>query len=234
MSELERDPISDMPWPGPVEPRAEVSNAIRRQCTAGLGPRMRLRAGHRLAISLLLSAAIISYLVYFGASHGRPESALRGALYGAIGWSVVQAIVLFFGLTRPPGRRISRRLRVALLLGVPLAFLIYLVFAGAGAAPLYDVTHGVQGAWTLRCGGFALAFGALASLGMLLVWRGTDPLTPGLSGALAGVAGGLAGACAIGCGCAATETWHLILSHGSILIAFGAIGWAFGRRWLAP
>jgi hypothetical protein len=155
-------------------------------------------------------------------------------VYGAIGWSVVQALVLFVGLARPPGRRISRRLRMALLLGVPLAFFAYLVFAGAGAAPFYDATHGEQGAWTLRCGGFATIFGGLASLGMLLVWRGTDPLTPGLSGALAGVAGGLAGACAIGCGCAATETWHLILSHGLILIAFGVVGWALGRRWLAP
>src|SRR5688572_7394076 len=109
MAQFERDPLSDLPWPGPVEPRAEVSSAIRRECTAGVGRRLRVSAGQRLAISLLLSAAIIGYLAYFGASHGRPESALRGALYGAIGWSVIQALVLFFGLARPPGRRISRR-----------------------------------------------------------------------------------------------------------------------------
>jgi MYXO-CTERM domain-containing protein len=69
---------------------------------------------------------------------------------------------------------------------------------------------------------------------MLVVWRGTDPLTPGLSGALAGVAGGLAGACGIGCACAATETWHLWISHGLMVALLGGVGWLVGRRWLAP
>lgn len=234
MKSEDTDPLSDLPWPGPVEPRADVSSAIRRRCTEGLCARRRLSALQRLIISLSISTGLIVLLITLGATHGGRHTVLSGALFGALGWSIVQAVILFLGLTTPPGRRVSRIARLSLLFAVPIGFVIYLVATGGGAAPFAEVTHGAQGAWVLGCGAFALVFGALASIGMLLVWRGTDPLTPGLSGAIAGMAGGLASASAMGCACPATETWHLVLSHGSILVLLGLAGWAIGRRWLAP
>jgi hypothetical protein len=235
-SNSERDSVADLPWPeaGPIEPGAHISQAIRRDCTSDLCKKRGLGASQRLALSLLLSGVVIGLLLFVGMRFGRPETALRAALFGAIGWGVVQAGVLFVGLARPPGKRGSRRFRVLLAIGIPIAFFAYLAFAASGHVSLAEFSRGEHAAWALRCGGIALLFGALASGGMLLVWRGTDPLTPGLSGTLAGITGGLAGACAIGCACPASEGWHLLVSHGLMLIALGGVGWVVGRRWLAP
>lgn len=235
-SNSERDSVADLPWPeaSPIEPGAHISQAIRRECTRDLCNKRGLSASRRVALSLLLSGVMIGLLLFLGMRFGRPESALRAALFGALGWGVVQGAVLFVGLARPPGKRGSPRSRVLLAIGIPIAFFTYLAFAASGRVPLNEFVQGEHAGWALRCGGIALLFGALAAGGMLLVWRGTDPLTPGLSGTLAGIAGGLAGACAIGCACPASEGWHLWASHGLMLVALGGVGWGVGRRWLAP
>jgi hypothetical protein len=87
---------------------------------------------------------------------------------------------------------------------------------------------------TANCGTVSLIVSALASGGVLMLWRGTDPLTPGLSGALAGLVGGLGGGVAIGAACPTQEGWHSGIAHGLGVIAFVMFGWLVGRRLLAP
>jgi len=232
-SNPESDKLAELPWPGPIEPREHVSEAIRRECTRDLAGRRGLGTAQRVALSLLVSAGVFGLLLYHGVAT-RPESAWRAALFGALGWSVVHIGLLVIGLARPPGRRGPRSLRWALVMGVPLAFLVYLGFAASGAVPFSEFIRGEHADWATKCGLFALFSGALASGATLLVWRGTDPLTPGLSGALAGVTGGLCGAYAMGCACSATEFWHVLFSHGLIVVALGTAGWLIGRRWLSP
>jgi hypothetical protein len=226
--------MAEIPWPQPVDPPPELSRAIRRTCTEGLVKKRGLSSAQRLGLSLLLSGAIITLLHFAGVAQGRSESALRAALYGALGWVVITAAVLFVGLARPPGRRGSRALRLGIVLVIPLLFFTYLGFAGSGRVPLGEFLVGDHAHWAVGCGLVATFFGALAAGGMWFVWRRTDPLTPGLSGALAGMAGGMVGACAMGCACTATETWHLWASHGLVLVGLGLVGWLVGRRWLAP
>jgi hypothetical protein len=229
----ENDTMAEMPWPQPVDPPPELSRAIRRACTHDLAKRRGLSSYQRLGISLLISAVIITLLHFAGVAQGRSEEALRAGLYGALGWAVVTAGVLFLGLARPPGRRGSRALRIGLAAVIPVAFFVYLAFAGSGRLPLGEFV-GEHSGWAVGCGLIATFFGALSAGSMWFVWRGTDPLTPGLSGALAGMAGGMVSACAMGCACTATETWHLWTSHGLMLVGFGLVGWLVGRRWLAP
>ncbi|HEY3499230.1 MAG TPA: NrsF family protein, partial [Polyangiaceae bacterium] len=76
--------------------------------------------------------------------------------------------------------------------------------------------------------------GALVTGGVLLLWRRTDPMSPGVSGALAGLAGGMGSALAFGVACPSHEAWHLWLSHGVVVVALVVLGGAVGRRLLAP
>ena len=99
-------------------------------------------------------------LHYAGVAQGRSEAALRAALYGALGWVVVTAGVLFLGLARPPGRRGSRALRLGLAAVVPVAFFVYLAFAGSGRLPFGEFV-GEHAGWAVGCGLIATFFGAL-------------------------------------------------------------------------
>jgi hypothetical protein len=233
MTSPERQSLPDLPWRAPPQPRTQVSDSIRKQCTEGLCKHRGMSATTRLVLSLALSGGVFLLLWFLGHAQTRPEGAVRAALFGAAGWALVQGVVLFVGLARPPGRRISRSSRLTLAVAVPIAFIAYLAFASEERLPLGQfVSHG--GAWAVGCGLHALLFSAIAAGGTLFVWRGTDPLTPGLSGALAGLFGGLGGAAAIGVACRSDETWHLWLAHGVTIAVLMIAGWLVGRRWLAP
>jgi hypothetical protein len=231
----EHDPLGELPWPGePAAPRPEVTRAIHDECTKDLGCKRSLSAGRRVLLSVALSAFVVGLLVYLTYGRARPEGALRAALLGAAGWGIVQAAVLFVGLARPPGKRVSRRARLLIAVTVPIAFLAYLAFEGTRWLPLGAFVHTHAAGHAMACGLHALLFGAIVSGGTLLIWRRTDPLSPGLSGALAGLVGGLAGAVAIGVACPSGETWHLWVGHGLTVVALVFFGWAAGRRLLAP
>jgi hypothetical protein len=233
MSSPEHESLPDLPWRAPPQPRPQVSDSIRAQCTRGLCKKRGMSSTTRWLLSLGLSGAVFVLLWFLGHAQTRPEAAVRAALFGAAGWAIVQAIVLFVGLARPPGKRISREARFGVAVVVPIAFLAYLAFSAEERLPLGEfMTHG--SAWAVGCGLHALLFSAIAAGGTLFVWRGTDPLTPGLSGALAGLVGGLGGAAAIGVACRSGETWHLWLAHGVTIAVLMLGGWAVGRRWLAP
>jgi len=235
MSAQERDPLGELPWPGePAPPRPEVTRAIHDECTRDLCRKHGLSPARRLFMTLAMSAFVVGLLVYLTYGRQRPEGALRAALLGAVGWGIVQAFVLFVGLARPPGKRVSRRVRLLIAVAVPVAFLAYLAFEGTRWLPLGTFVHTHAAGKAMTCGLHALLFGAIVSAGTLLIWRRTDPLSPGLSGALAGLVGGLAGAVAIGVACPSGETWHLWVGHGLTVVALIFLGWAVGRRLLAP
>jgi hypothetical protein len=226
------DPLPDLEWGELPPPRAEVANAIRTRCTQELDKGRGLRAWQRAALSVFASGAVVAVMLSLGASQERHEGALRLALLGAAGWGIVHFAVLFVGLVRPPGRRWSRGLRWALALGLPLAFYGFLTLSAETALPLSRFL--AEDGHAPTCGLFTLLFGGAAAGVTLLAWRRTDPLSPGLSGALAGLCGGLAGATGIGLTCPSHEAWHLWLAHGSTVLVFVLVGWLVGRRWLAP
>ena len=227
------DPLADLPWPKPEAPREEVSAAIRSACTKNLCPMKGMSAGTRLSLCLMLSSFVAGVGYWFGMRNHRSELGLRTGVYGALGWAIVQAAVLFVGFT-PARSRSSRTLRLVLAVLVPVLFLGYLTYSAWSYVPFAEFSHGARADHAWSCGLVALTFGALVSGGILLAWRGTDPLTPRLSGTLAGLVGGVGGALAVGIGCPSHEAWHLWFSHGLIVITLGFMGFAAGRRLLAP
>ena len=234
MSTPTPDPLADLPWPKPERPREEVSARIRSACTKNLCPVQRMSTGVRLLLCIAASTSVAAVGYWFGARQHRSELGLRMGLLGAFGWAAVQAAVLFLGFGPPRGRLCTRTVRLALAVAVPVLFLGYLSLSAWSFVPFAQFSHGARASHALGCGAVALCFGALVSGGVLLAWRGTDPLTPRLSGTLAGLVGGVGGALAVGIGCPSHEAWHLWISHGVIVLALGVMGCVAGRRLLAP
>src|SRR5450432_3295326 len=230
------DPLTDLPWPKPEVPREEVSAAIHSACTKNLCPMSGMSAGTRLTLCVALSTFVATVGYWFGIRHHRSELGLRTGVYGAVGWAVVQAAVLFVGFAPRDafGSLATRTVRLTLAVLVPVLFLGYLTYSAWSYVPFAEFSHGARADHAFSCGLVALFFGALVSGGVLLAWRGTDPLTPRLSGTLAGLIGGVGGALAVGIGCPSHEAWHLWMAHGVIVLALGVMGFGAGRRLLAP
>jgi hypothetical protein len=193
-----------------------------------------MSAAVRLTLCIAASSFVAAVAYWVGVRQHRSELGLRMGLLGALGWAIVQAAVLFMGFGPPRGRVSTRTVRLVLAVALPVLFLGYLTFSAWSFVPFEQFSHGARASHALSCGAVALFFGALVSGGVLLAWRGTDPLTPRLSGTLAGLIGGVGAALAVGIGCPSHEAWHLWVSHGVIVLALGAMGCLAGRRLLAP
>jgi hypothetical protein len=226
--------LADLPWPSPTEPRAAVSDAICKHCTKGLHAKRGASAEKRVVLSLLISGVVTGLLIVWGVSSGSAGATLSSALYGAAGWAIIQTLVLVFGLARPPGRKPARAVRLVIAVVVPIAFLGYIATTASAKLPFETFSQGATASHAMDCGLFSLFVGSLVSGGVLLLWRGTDPLTPGISGALVGLVGGLGGAVGVGIACPSHEAWHMGCAHGLGVIALVFLGGAVGRRLLSP
>lgn len=230
----QRDPVADVDWPKPVPPSLEISATIRRECTGDLCKKRGLSARSRLLASLGVTTGVVAVLAFLSRDHSRVSGSFRDALIGATGWGVVQALVLWAGLVQPPGRRFSRLARLALVGTLPLVFLVYLAYSAPVWVSFGEFSRGRYAQHAIICGLFVFLFGAALSGAIMLLWRRTDPLTPGLSGALLGLVGGVGGGLAWGLMCPSQEGFHACFSHGLGVLALVSLGWGVGRRLLSP
>jgi hypothetical protein len=231
----QHDPLADMPWPkATATPSEACSQAIRGTCTKGLCKGRGVSSMGRALLTLGLSLMLLAYFVWYAVSDHRPSAVVRTAVFGALGWLGAQALLVFMTLARPPGKRGSRGLRLALLASVPVAFMVYLGLASTSHASLHEATHGYAAGHAVGCGLVALFFGALVAGGAMVAWRRTDPFNPGLSGATIGIVGGLASGAGITVACPSHEALHSLFAHGMVVVALAFLGFGFGRRLLAP
>jgi hypothetical protein len=230
----ERDPLDDLPWPSPPTPCERVSGAIHDKCTKNLDGRSCRSARRRTAMTLLVFAVVVGLFSWRAVRHDIPEGFIRAGLLGALGWSAVLTATLAIGLAKPPGRRPRRMVRVAIATLVPIVFFVYLTSTAAAHVPFGTFAQGATADHAMRCGAICFAVGALMSAGLMLLWRRTDPLTPGISGALVGLVGGMGSALGMGVACPSHEAWHLCVSHGVVVASLVVLGAAAGRRLLAP
>ena len=231
----QRDPLADLQWPGAsVAPSEECSQAIRGKCTQGLCAKRGVSATTRALLTLGLSLLLLAYYTWYAVTDRPASGVWRTALYGAVGWLGAQAVLVFVTLARPPGKRGSRELRLALLFGLPLLFIGYLALTSTEQFTFARFAQGYSGGHAAGCAGVALLMGALVAGGALFAWRRTDPYTPGISGALIGVVAGLATGSGMTVACSSHEAYHACLAHGLVVFALAALGFGFGRRLLAP
>ena len=230
----ERDPLDDLPWPKPPEPPQALSDTIRHSCTNKLTSKQCASARRRAALSLLVPVVTVGVFSLLAVWRGVSQEVIRAGLYGALGWSVVLGVTLLVGLASPPGRRPRAVLRWLVAVAVPAVFFVYLTKTAWGFELFSDFASGAHAQHAFRCGGICFVVGAAMSSGVMLLWRGTDPLTPGLSGALVGLVGGMGSALGMGIFCPSHEGWHVCVSHGVVLASLAVLGGAAGRRLLSP
>jgi hypothetical protein len=231
----QKDPLADLPWPGaPVTPSQACSEAIRGTCTKGLCKKRGISATGRALVTLGLSVLLLGYYTWYAITDNRPSGVVRTALFGAMGWLGAQALLVFVTLVRPPGKRGSRALRLGLVVGVPLLFVGYLALVSTEQFALAKFATGQPAGHALGCGLVALFLGALVAGGAMVAWRGTDPYSPGLSGALIGVVGGIASGAGMTVACPSHEAFHACFAHGLVVFALAVAGFGLGRRLLPP
>lgn len=231
----QKDPLADLPWPGAaVAPSETCTQAIRGACTQGLCKKRGVSATGRALVTLALSALLLVYYTWYAVTDHRPSALVSTALFGALGWLGAQAALLFVALVRPPGKRVSRGVRIAILVALPLLFCAYLAMLATEHVPFAKFVQGYSGGHALGCGLVALVLGALVAGGAMIAWRRTDPYNPGISGAMIGMIGGLASGVGMSVACPSNEMLHACFAHGVGVIALSLAGFAVGRRLLAP
>ncbi|HTQ06861.1 MAG TPA: hypothetical protein VMI54_23550, partial [Polyangiaceae bacterium] len=213
----DRDPLDDLPWPKPVAPSDSVSQKIKQGCTKGLDSRACRSARRRAALSMLFPTVTVGLFAWRAIARGTSEGVVRAGLYGALAWSIVLSFTLLIGLASPPGRRPRVALRVGIAAFVPLIFLLYLRNTAWGIESFSDFSQGAHAAHAVRCGVICFVVGAIMSGGVMLLWRRSDPLTPGISGAFLGLVGGMGSALGMGIACPSHEGWHVCVSHGVVV-----------------
>ncbi|MBN1610055.1 MAG: DUF1109 family protein [Polyangiaceae bacterium] len=232
---INREELDSLPWSKPAAVPPRIEHAILHACAEDLKPGRPVSAARRALWSVLASGAMFVALLAVGWSRHPPETAVVTALLGALAWGVVQALLVWVGLARPPGRRFTRSVRWGAVLLVLGAFLGYLTLAATSMLSPHEFVEAPRSLrGTVVCAIHALVFGLLATAALLGIWSRTDPFSPGLSGAVAGLGGGLVGAVALDMTCASREAWHLWLGHGLTLVVVVGLAWLAGRRWLSP
>lgn len=218
----------------PSPPRAEVSRAICHRCTSTLAPQRGLSSRSRLIASLALAATLVLLFFEIGRQHHPLHWASPRVVLGSFAWALVQVVILWVGAATPPGRRLSAGVRLVIAVLTPVAFVAYFGFLASEWASFAEFCHGERAAHAIGCGRVGISLSALVTGSVFLLWRRTDPLTPGLTGALLGVVGSVAAGLALAAGCSSHEGWHVCVAHGLGTLAFSALGFALGRRWLSP
>jgi hypothetical protein len=231
----QKDPLADIAWPGAtVTPSETCSKAIRGVCTKGLCKERGVSATGRALLTLGLCVAVLGLYTWHAVSEHHGSPVFNAALFGALGWLGAQVVLVLVTLARPPDKRGSRNLRLAILAGTPVLFMAYLALVSTEHFAFQRFSQGHSGAHAITCGIVALFFGALIAGGALIAWRRTDPYHPGISGAMIGMVAGLASGSGMSVACASHEAWHAYFAHGLVVFALALMGFGFGRRLLAP
>lgn len=215
-----------------LRPPPELQAAIRAECTKNLRAQRGLSRRARLVLSGLLGTSAVLLLWMVGERGPDTSSAV---LLGAAAWGGTLGMVLLLGLGRTATCHSTCPSRWMLLILLPALFYGGLHLLGSRVLSVSEFFGSADQVWRiLPCGSLALGTGGLVSGGIMLLWRRTDPFSPGLSGALVGLLGGMAGAVGVGFACPSAEVWHMYMGHGFTIAALVTLGWLVGRRLLPP
>jgi hypothetical protein len=212
--------------PLPPEVRDRVLAAIEREPapSRAVGARRRLRA---VAVGF---GSLLASLVYLGVRpHGRPAGYIVAVV---LAWLPIAAVATWAGVGR--GRSMLGR-PAGWLVAVVALTPVALLAGWAGSAMGWPSTlHDASGAREhLVCDVVTLAFsiGPLLAFGTLR--RGTDPVTPRLTGAAIGTAAAAWGAIAMHLVCGFTRPVHILLGHVAPVVFVALIGAVLTSRRVA-
>ncbi len=235
MSGHDDTPPFDLEGLGPIElndegPSDATRDAIRNAVRADLEPVRSASVSARVAMGAGAAIACGALVVISFGSAG--FDGLRRNLI-AVAITAVAALLtaLFVGasLSRRADGWSSRRARTLLVATVITGWSLYII------ASVTDEALGAALRWAAIGCSFRSVVAGLVGLGaMLWVWRGTDPWSPRVSGALMGACAGSIASAGVGIPCPSDQGGHLMLGHWLAVPILAAIGAAISKRVLAP
>jgi len=174
-----------------------------------------------------------------------PRDWLAGRLELILWGGIMSVLTAGFLLDRTlPGQRASTAnagaalrqldLRGRFLVLGALTIAVYVVFLGLST---HFSNQLLSDDWLERAIHCDLHGSARSLLGfglLFLIWRRTDPFTPGLSGGFLGAVAGCLGVYGTTLGCGSEEGFHLLFAHALVISLFTGLGFVLGPRWLAP
>ncbi|HEU4535060.1 MAG TPA: NrsF family protein [Polyangiaceae bacterium] len=219
------------PPPGPPglppDLRARVLGSVRERPAPTRPAGVRWRA---IVLSLSFSLGALTVCVQGIDVERRPRGAVvAGSLWGAL----VLALVAWRLLARR-GRALwpARGALVATVAGVPAALAVFPPLAAALWPQAGGAGGGlVQGA---RCLVASAVLGGAALAGLLVAYRKSDPVNPGLSGAALGALAGAWVALSQQLQCPFGDPQHALVTHVLPSLLLSGFGWLLGRYALDP
>lgn len=223
----EMDPLSALRFQAP-RPRPEVAERILAEGRKTSNPGWVLgRQGRLLGATL---CAFFGFLV----SSRRGISEHGPLLAGVV--LVVTAGTVFLLLSRSlPGA--SQKWPLEWRLGM-ISLAIIAAFAGyfgiaEGFVPLKEFAGPEHSSHALACFWHSLGAAIVCSVPPLVFLRRTDPFSPRTSAAIVGLLGGALGSISVTSACSASEGFHLLLGHASVVLLL-TLGFAWIGELILP
>jgi hypothetical protein len=161
---------------------------------------------------------------------GRPDLLV---VWTCVGWIVAASAAAALGVAR--GRSMlgrSSSALVVLIVALPLALPAWKIGVSALFGP--QMTVAWPGRPGFRCLGLSLAMAAPLLLAFVVIRRRSDPVHPGIAGAVLGITAGVAAGTLVDLWCPIAYLPHVLLGHILPLVVVASVGAWVGRRLLPP
>jgi hypothetical protein len=211
-------------------PKADVLGAIKAEMKADEKPKRALSRGERVALSAL-GLCLGLCLTSFSALEVAPRALFLSTAALCLSASGLILAGAVPGATSRLGGVSGRRLLFAVLF---VAGFSTLALQAESFVSMESFLSGDSVHHATTCASHSLLSGVVGASVLMLIWRRTDPFSPGLTGGILGLVGGALGTISVGLLCKSTEGFHLTLAHGFGLLALAVLGTLVGRKWLSP
>jgi len=210
-------------------PNDRIFAALQEELKTDSAPKRTWSRGQR---ALLSAAALIAGL--FATAFNAISDAPQVFLLTGAAFCLSVGGLLFAGAV--PGKRggWDVDMRRTLLAGAVISVFAMLGLQAHHFLPFEEFASAHHLSHAAVCGGHSLLAGILCSAALMMIWRKTDPFSPGLTGAVLGFFGGALGTVSVGLNCASAEGFHLTLGHGIVTLLLAVAGLILGRKWLTP
>lgn len=154
-------------------------------------------------------------------------------VWTCVGWIVAASAAAAFGVAR--GRSMLGRSTASLIwliIALPLALLVWKIGVTVPFGP--EMMAPWPGRPGFRCLRLSLAMATPLLVAFVVVRRRSDPVHPGIAGAVLGVTAGIAAGTFVDLWCPIAHLPHVLLGHILPLVVVALIGAWVGRRLLPP
>lgn len=184
-----------------------------------------------LTFAICAAIALVIFVAAGGVrTYGRPGLLI---VWTCVGWIAAASTAAVVGVAR--GRSMlgrSTRTLVMLIVALPVALLAWKIGVTVPFGP--EMLAAWPGRPGFRCLRLSLAMAAPLLLALVVIRRRSDPVHPGVTGAVLGITAGVAAGALVDLWCPIAHLPHVLLGHILPLVVAALVGAWAGRRLLPP